>query len=326
MFEITSAYILDLIFGDPQWRWHPVRIIGRLIETLEQKLNADKPVRQWFGFPHSQSHNINKTASGIILVILVVGLTISCVWFTLKLAKFIHPFLYHTLFVLLIYFALSIKSLSTEAKKVYLALKNNNIQKARNDLSMIVGRDTDKLNEPEIIRASVETVAESIMDGIIAPLFYAFIGGPILIWAYKAINTLDSMVGYRSERFIDFGKPAAKLDGVVNFIPAKITCFLISASGFFYGKDWFNSFKWGLKYFFNGQEFNSIATEAAMAGALKIQLGGINYYKTIAVSKPLVGKSFYPLDKKHIIVSIRISYICSVLFLLLALLTILGRG
>src|SRR3989338_8913858 len=222
IFGIIIAYILDLIFGDPQWHWHPVRVIGRLTDKLEKKLNTDKISR-------------NKIFSGTVLVILIIGLTVFSVWFALKLAKLIHPFLYHTLFVLLIYFALSIRSLGEEAKKVYLALKNNNLQKARNDLSMIVGRDTDKLNEPQIIRASVETVAESIMDGIIAPLFYAFIGGPVLAWAYKAINTLDSMVGYRSERFIKFGKPAAKLDGIVNFIPAKITSLLITASCFFYG-------------------------------------------------------------------------------------------
>ena len=318
MFGIIIAYILDFIFGDPQWYWHPVRVIGRIINKLEMKLNTD-------GFGHRKPNHcsltykirVNKIFSGTVLVILVICLTVFSVWLTLKLAKLIHPFLYHALFVLLIYFALSIRSLGEEAKKVYLALKNNNLQEARNGLSMLVGRDTDKLNEPQIIRASVETVAESIMDGIIAPLFYAFIGGPVLAWAYKAINTLDSMVGYRSERFIKFGKPAAKLDGIVNFIPAKITSLLISASCFFYGKDWVNSIKWGLKYFFRGQEFNSIATEAAMAGALKIQLGGINYYKTMPISKPLVGNSFYPLDKEHIIASIRISYTCSALFLII---------
>ncbi|MDP3731455.1 MAG: adenosylcobinamide-phosphate synthase CbiB, partial [Candidatus Omnitrophota bacterium] len=245
MFAIITAYILDLIVGDPQWYWHPVRIIGRIIDKLERKLNTDK-------------FSVNKMFSGSVLVVLVIGLTVFSVWFTLKLAKLIHPFLYHALFVLLIYFALSVRSLGTEAKKVYIALKNNNVQNARNSLSMLVGRDTDKLNEPEIIRASVETVAESIMDGIIAPLFYAFIGGPVLAWAYKAINTLDSMVGYRSERFIKFGKPAAKLDGIVNFIPARITALLISASCFFCANGSFNSIKWGLKYFFRGQEFNSL--------------------------------------------------------------------
>src|SRR3989338_1515231 len=236
MFGIITAYILDLIFGDPQWYWHPVRIIGRLTDKLEKKLNT-------YGFGYRKPNHCSLTYKisgnqifyGTVLVILVISLTVFSVWFALKLAKSIHPFLYHTLFVLLIYFALSIRSLGTEAKKVYLALKNNNLQKARNGLSMLVGRDTDKLNEPQIIRASVETVAESIMDGIIAPLFYAFIGGPVLAWAYKAINTLDSMVGYRSERFIKFGKPAAKLDGIVNFIPAKIASLLITASCFFYG-------------------------------------------------------------------------------------------
>src|SRR3989338_7375111 len=210
---IPLAYFLDLIFGDPEWHWHPVRIIWRVIENLEGKLNTQ---------------DMPKKFCGIILVILVAGAAAFCVWAALRLAEFIHPFLYYGASVLFIYFSLSIKSLAVEAGKVYKDLKSGNIQKAREDLSMIVARDTRGLDEREIIRASVETAAESAMDGIVAPLFYAFLGGPALAWAYKAINTLDSMVGYRNERYIEFGRASALLDGAMNFIPAKITCFLIS--------------------------------------------------------------------------------------------------
>lgn len=298
---IPLAYLLDLVFGDPQWHWHPVRLIGRLIEKLENKLNSGR---------------VNKKFCGAILVILVVGATAFCVWGVLRLAKFIHPFFYYGASVLFIYFSLSIKSLAVEAGGVYKDLKSGDIQKARDDLSMIVGRDTKGLDEPEIIRASVETVAESTMDGIVAPLVYAFLGGPVLAWAYKAINTLDSMVGYRSERFIEFGRASALLDGAMSFIPAKITCFLISISSFCYGKDWLNSLKQGSKYFFQGPKINSESTEAAMAGGLKIRLGGVNFYSSVPVYKPFIGEDFQPLAIKHIKESIQIAYISSALILI----------
>lgn len=297
---IVIAYALDLVFGDPQWHWHPVRTIGRLIERLERKLNTDKA---------------NKIFSGVAMTFLLVGLAMLCVWLALGIAKFMHPFLYGILSIIFIYFALSVRSLAVEANKVYGALKNKNVKAARKYLSMIVARDTQKLDEREIIRATVETVAESIMDGIIAPLSYVFLGGPVLMWGYKAINTLDSMVGYRSERFIEFGKVSAKVDGIVNFIPAKITCFLICLSSLCYKKDWVNSLRWGFKYFLKGQEFNSIATEAAMAGALRIRLGGVNFYDSVPIEKPFIGNNAQPLAVRHIRESIRIAYVSSVLFI-----------
>lgn len=299
---ILCAYILDLAIGDPRWGWHPVRLIGRLIEKSEKMLNTA---------------GVNRKLGGIALVIFVVGTTVFSICGILISAGFIHPFLRLFVSAILIYFSLSIRSLAVEAGQVYSALKNRNIGKARNSLSMIVGRDTQKMEEPQVIRAAVETVAESTMDGIIAPLFYAFLGGPVLVWAYKAINTLDSMVGYRNERFIDFGRASAKLDGLVNFIPAKITCVLIGVSSLFYGKDPRNSFKWGLKYLFRGQENNSIVTEAAMAGALKVQLGGLNFYDSVAVTKPLIGEPAYPLKISHIRESIVLAYLSSFIFLLI---------
>lgn len=313
LLTIFIAYLLDLVIGDPLWPWHPVRFIGRLIKKLEQGLNKDR---------------INKRFAGLILVILVVGFTVFSVWGILKLAKFIHPIIYYISLTLFIYFALSIKALGVEANKVYKALTNKDIKKARKNLSMIVARDTDRLTESEVVRATVETVAESIMDGIIAPLFYVFLGGPVLAWVYKAINTLDSMVGYRSERFIEFGRPAAKLDELANFIPARITCFFISVVSWFYRKDWLASIKWGQRYLFKGSENNSEATEAAMAGALGIQLGGLNFYNSIPVPKPFIGDNLYPLDMRHIKESIKISYFCSALVLIsgIVLTVMIGRG
>ena len=301
---IATAYLLDLIIGDPQWNWHPVRLIGRFIGGLERRLNAG---------------DINKNFSGTILLVFVVSITVFSVLGILKLAAFIHPTLHFATSVILIYFSLSIKSLAAEAYKVYDALKNKDIREARNNLSMIVGRDTDKLEEPEIIRATVETVAESATDGIVAPLFFAFLGGPVLAWAYKAINTLDSMVGHRNKRFIEFGRASAKLDGLLNFIPAKMTCIFISASSWFYGKNWSGSVKWWLRFFFKGQQDNSTAAEAAMAGALDVRLGGLNLYNSVPVSKELIGDGTCALEMKHIRESVRIVYLCSFLFLLIGI-------
>ena len=301
---ILTAYLLDLVIGDPQWKWHPVRIMGKLIEILERKLNRGKA---------------SKIFKGVILTALIVGITILLVGFSLKLVKLIHPMLFYIFSALFIYFALSVRSLATEAKKVYFALLKKDIQEARKNLSMIVARDTKNLDGAEIIRGTVETVAESTMDGIVAPLFYCLLGGPVLVWAYKAINTLDSMVGYKNERYKDFGKIAAKLDAIVNFIPAKITSILISIASLFYRKNWLNSFKWTLKYIFQGPDKNSEATEAAMAGSLNIQLGGLNFYNSIVINKPLVGDKIYTLEMKHIDDSIKISYISSVLFVCLGL-------
>lgn len=312
---ILLAYILDLLFGDPRLNWHPVRIIGKLIERLEKKMNVGN--RHACSLKSNACNNSKVRVGGIIFVVLVVGITALSVWGILRIAAFIHPVLHFAVSVALIYFSLSIKDLALEAKKVYSALKNKNIQKARYCLSMIVGRDTQKLDEPQIIRATVETVAESTMDGITAPLFFAFLGGPILAWVYKAVNTLDSMIGYKNERFIDFGWVAAKLDGLLNFIPAKITYVLIAVSSLLYGKDSFNSFKWGLKYFFKGQENNSIVTEAAMAGALQIQLGGTNFYNAVAINKPLIGDPVYQLECRNIPESIKIAHLCSFLFIVI---------
>lgn len=310
---ILGGYVLDLIFGDPTWRWHPTRIIGRLIEILEKRLNTGK---------------LNKIFAGILLVILIVGITVFCVWSILKLTKFIHPYLYYLISILFIYSAVSVKQLGIEANEVLLALSTGDLAQARKFLSMIVARDTHKLDEPEIIRATVETVAENTMDGIIAPLFYAFLGGPVLAWAYKAINTLDSMVGHRSERFIDFGKAAASLDALVNFIPAKITMIIISLSAWCYRKDSLNSIRWVFRYFLKGPADNSEATEAVVAGALGVQLGGLNFYQTVPIQKPFIGDNFYPLNTKHIQESVNLAYISSVLFMVIGivLILIIGRG
>lgn len=300
--DILLAYLLDLIIGDPQFSWHPVRIIGRLIAKLEIVLNNDR---------------LNNKFAGFLLVLLVVSTTVICVSVILKLSRLIHPAFYFIISSLLVYFALAVKSLAKEANKVYQALITGDIAQARKNLSLLVARDTEKLDEPQVIRATVETVAESTMDGIISPLFYAFLGGPVLVWAYKAINTLDSMVGYRNERFASFGRVSAEVDGIANFIPAKITCVTILIGGWLYGKFRASSGQWTLRYAFKGKRYNSESTEAVMAASLGIQLGGLNFYNSIPVQKTLIGDGVYPLNIKHIKESIKITYISSILFMVI---------
>src|SRR3989338_16704 len=301
---ILAAYLLDLVIGDPNFSWHPVRIIGRLIARMETILNNGR---------------LNRKFSGLLLVILIVFLTVICVLGLLKLSALIHPVFHFIVYVLLIYFALSVKSLAKEAGNVYSALNKNNIPLARKKLSMIVARDSKNLDEPQIIRATVETVAESTMDGIVSPLFYAFLGGPVLAWAYKAVNTLDSMVGYKNERFVSFGKTSAILDGVLNFIPAKITSFVILIASYCCGKFNKSSATQVLKYFLKGHLYNSEATEAVMASALGVRLGGVNFYNSVTVEKNQVGESIFPLQRQHIKDSIKISYVSSALFMVLGL-------
>lgn len=310
LFIIPAAYILDLAFGDPQISWHPVRLIGRFIEKLENRLN--KP-------------GYNRKLFGVILVFLVVGTSAAIVWGILQVCSAISKFLFYAVSVLLIYFTLSVRNLADEASKIKRDLESSNVRRARNNLAMIVGRDTNNLNEEEIIRATVETVAESTMDGIIAPLFYAFLGGPVLAWVYKAVNTLDSMVGYKNERFREFGWASAKLDGLLNLIPAKITAFLISAAMFFCRKDLFNSIRWAAKYIFKGPAFNSDTAEASMAGGLGVQLGGTNFYGSLAVHKSFLGNAREPLAVKHIRQSTVISYTASALMLVAGLIAMV-RG
>ena len=308
---VLLGFLLDLVFGDPQWSWHPVRIIGRLIAKSEIPLYKSR---------------FNKRLSGFLLVILVIGITVIGVFLILKISRLIHAYLYSITYVLLIYFALAAKSLAAEAGKVYKALRKNDIIQARKSLSMIVARDTEALEEPQVIRATVETVAESTMDGIISPLFYVFLGGPVLLWAYKAINTLDSMVGYRDDKYMFFGRAAAKIDAIANFIPAKITCFFLLIAGYCCGKYRRNSWLWLRRYFFKGKEYNSEATEAVMASALGIRLGGINFYNSIQARKNFIGDDTYPLKITHIKESIRIAYVASGLCLAMSILFVFLTG
>jgi len=297
---IFAACVLDLFLGDPQVSWHPVRIIGRFIARLEKILNKGRLNRRW---------------GGVILVVLAALASGFTVVIVLKLSLMAGSWLFYAVSVLLVYFAVSIRALSDEAEKIRRSLEEGDLVNARNDLAMIVGRDTGGLDAPEVTRAAVETVAESTMDGIVAPLFYAFLGGPVLLWVYKTVNTLDSMVGYKNARFKEFGWAAARVDGWMNLIPSKITSLLISAAMLFCGRNFWGAAKRACGYIFKGPAVNSQGVEDAMAGGLDVRLGGRSFYQGEPEDKPLLGETSNPLNLSHIRQAVTVSYIASALML-----------
>lgn len=298
---ISFAYISDLIFGDPAWLPHPVKWIGRLAQRLEAPLR--RMVR-------------NERAAGIIFAILIIGAVYLLSFSIIRAASHFNRHLSFIISALFIYTSLAIKDLKVESMRVYRALEKERIDLARKNLSLIVGRDTENLNDKDIIRATVETVAENTVDGIISPLFYAFLGGAPLALAYKAANTLDSMVGYKNDRYKDFGWASAKIDDCINFIPARLSGLILPAASWLAGLDAVNSFKIILRDYKKNPSPNSGIPETAVAGALGVRLGGLNFYDSIPAMKPFIGNETNPLCLGHIKESIRVAYISSLLALM----------
>lgn len=296
LLSIVLAYLLDLIFGDPRWLPHPVRGMGKLTEFLEKKLRG------------SISCQI---LSGAVLTITVVGLAYLGSFFAIRLAGQINRWAGFTISTVLIFTTLSSRSLSKEARSVYQSLKSGSIKDARKKLSLIVGRDTQVLNQDEIIRATVETVAENSVDGIISPLFYAALGGAPLAIAYKAINTLDSMIGYKNERYLYFGWFSAKLDDIANYIPARLSILLVPLASLILRKRPLNTLCTILRDGKKSPSPNAGIPEAAFAGALGIQLGGVNYYQGKKVSKPILGVEAKQREEEHIIEAIHLMWVIS---------------
>lgn len=296
LLSIVLAYLLDLIFGDPGWLPHPVRGMGKLVEFLEKKLRGSIS---------------NQILSGAVLATAVVGLAYLGSFFAIRLAEHISRWAGFAVSTVLIFTTLSTRGLSKESRSVYRSLKSGNIKDARKKLSLIVGRDTQALNQDEIIRATVETVAENSVDGIISPLFYAALGGAPLALAYKAINTLDSMVGYKNERYLYFGWFSAKLDDVANYIPARLSILLIPLASLILGKRTLNTLYTILRDGKKSPSPNAGIPEAGFAGALGIQLGGVNYYQGERISKPILGIEAKQRDQEDIIQAINLMWVVS---------------
>lgn len=300
MFLIASSYIVDLIFGDPPWLPHPVRGMGKLISFLDRRVNKYDPL-------------LMGRIKGMISTFAVVGLSGCLAYLFITFAGKLNPLLGSLAWIYLGYTTLSTKDLFIKAKAIFEKLEANFLVEARLRLSQIVGRDTGNLSEEKIIIATVESIAESTNDGIIAPLFYLIIGGPVLAVIYKAINTLDSMVGYKNKRYIHFGWFCAKLDDIANFLPARITGFLIPISSFILGKDFKNSFQTMFRDGRKHRSPNSGISEAAMAGALGIKLGGPSTYQGKLQDKPYIGEDKFPTRPLLIKEALSISFVASLL-------------
>lgn len=301
---LLTGYVLDLIFGDPRQIYHPIRIIGNLIAVLE------KGIRKVF--PKTSKGEL---AGGTVLVVLVVLICTAVPAALLGLEAWIHPVVYWLLASFWCWQILATKSLKTESMKVYAPLKEGDLPAARRAVAMIVGRDTERLTEEGVAKAAVETVAENTSDGIVAPLIFLALGGPALGFFYKAVNTMDSMVGYKNERYLYFGRTAARLDDVLNFLPSRISAWLMILAAAILGMDGKNAKRIYLRDRKNHASPNSAQTEAVMAGALRVQLAGDAWYFGELYKKPTIGDPFRAVEPEDIVRANRLMYLTSALAL-----------
>jgi adenosylcobinamide-phosphate synthase len=300
--NIALAYFLDIVLGDPRWLPHPVKIMGRSITFLEKRLRSGQ---------QAKILRIRGTA----LTLIVVGASAFSAYLVLAFMRKINPVAGSATWVFLAYTCLATKDLLVHARAISREIKVGNIFAAQKKLSRIVGRDTELLSESEIIKATVESIAENTNDGIIAPLFYLILGGPVLGIVYKAANTLDSMVGHKDEKYMHFGWFSARLDDIANFIPARISGLLIAISSFISGKDSKNSLKVMRKDGNKHPSPNAGFPEAAMAGALGIKLGGPSTYEGRLCIKPYIGEDKGSLQLSLIEDALTIAFISSILML-----------
>jgi adenosylcobinamide-phosphate synthase len=284
-YQIILAILLDLVLGDPRWLPHPVKLIGHLITCLEN------PLRRLIS---------NQRFAGTLLAIIVILVTGGVTFAVIRIAGWFHPWAADVVSVLFIYTAVSIGDLGKHSMDVYRALQAGNLSRARFQVSLMVGRDTSNLDEKGVIRAAVESVAENTVDGIIAPLFFTVLLGPVGALIYKAVNTLDSMVGYKNEKYLYFGWAAARIDDVANFLPARLAAPLMFIGAALTGSRPIQAWRVCLRDGKSHASPNSGITEATMAGALGIQLGGALFRQGKLVKMPTIGDPLTPLTQQHI--------------------------
>ena len=301
---LIIAYGLDLIVGDPRWMPHPVRWIGYAIDRGEALL------RRMIAWEY--------VAGGLLVVAIVAG-ALGSSWLVIKICFSLSHLLGVAVSIFILFACISTKDLAVESREVLRALEKKDIPLARQKVGMIVGRDTDKLTEPEIIRAAIECVAENTVDGIISPLFFALLGGVPLAAAYRAVNTLDAMIGHKTERYIRFGWVAAKVDDWANFIPARLSGILFPLAAGLSGFSLKDSLRIAWKDGYRTAHPNSGVPEASMAGALGVQLGGMNSYKGMPVPTPLMGEALRMLSPQCINDANTVMYVCSAMTFLMVL-------
>ncbi|MEN8904359.1 MAG: adenosylcobinamide-phosphate synthase CbiB [Clostridiales bacterium] len=301
---IICAVVLDLVFGDPIRLPHPICLIGNTVNFLEKKIR--KVLK-------------NKFVAGIILVFIVAMLSFFIPFVILYLANMLNYYLGLVIEIYFCYQILAIKSLKIESMKVYYQLINDNLQESRKYLSYIVGRDTQDLDMNCITKATVETVSENTTDGVVAPIIFMAIGGAPLAFLYKAINTMDSMIGYKNEKYFYFGKFAAWLDDIANFIPARIAAVIMIFSSFILRMNSKNAIKIYCRDKRKHRSPNSAQTESVCAGALDIQLGGEASYFGKLIKKPTIGDNIRKIKPKDIILVNRLMYVTGIIVVFLAI-------
>ena len=305
-FVIFLALLLDLILGDPHWLPHPVVAIGRLISVLDQKLR-----RNWF----------DERLAGTVLLLFVVSSSASVTWILLQALTALLPLVGWIAAIVVSSTCLAARSLHMESARVASALQAGDLPTARRYLSFIVGRDTEQLEEPEIWRAVVETVAENTSDGIIAPLFWLTIGGPVTAMAYKAVSTLDSMVGYKNSRYLKMGWASARMDDLLNYIPARLTALLLIFAAPLAGCSASGAARITFRDRMKHPSPNSGYPEAAAAGALGVRLGGTASYNGVSSRKEYLGDQLQSLDEHTYHRMIKLMYISTILMAVVCMVT-----
>lgn len=296
LLALVLGFILDLIIGDPHGLYHPIRLVGNLIALLEKRMNRK-----------TDSSN-RQMVMGWLMALIVIILSSGIPLLLLLLAYRIHPVCRLILETIMCWQLLATKSLKDESMKVYRKLKKHDLQGSRHAVSMIVGRDTEVLDETGVTKAAVETVAENTSDGVIAPMLYMAIGGAFLGWMYKSINTMDSMVAYKNERYLYFGRIPAYLDDIANYIPARLAGVMMILASFIVRLDGAYAFAIFKRDRYNHASPNSAQTEAVMAGALNVQLAGDAWYFGELHKKKTIGDDIRPVESEDIVRANKLLY------------------
>lgn len=310
IFAFIAGFVLDLLIGDPHFIPHPVRLIGSLISFLDKRLNCDAKYNI-----SEKKLNLIKYKRGMLLVFAVIFATFTMSVIIIVAAYSINLYAGVIAEAVMTWQILATKCLRVESMRVYDALRTDGVDAGRRAVSMIVGRDTSVLDAAGVTRAAVETIAENTSDGVIAPMLYTAIGGPVLGFVYKAVNTMDSMIGYKNDKYMYFGRFAARLDDVVNFIPARISAYMMIVAAFIGGRqfDGQNAYRIFKRDRFNHASPNSAQTESVCAGALRVQLAGDAVYFGKLVKKKYIGDGLREIEYEDIKRANRLMYITAFL-------------
>lgn len=315
IFAFIAGFVLDLLIGDPHFIPHPVRLIGSLISFLDKRLNCDAKYNI-----SEKKLNLIKYKRGMLLVFAVIFATFTMSVIIIVAAYSINLYAGVIAEAVMTWQILATKCLRVESMRVYDALRTDGVDAGRRAVSMIVGRDTSVLDAAGVTRAAVETIAENTSDGVIAPMLYTAIGGPVLGFVYKAVNTMDSMIGYKNDKYMYFGRFAARLDDVVNFIPARTSAYMMIVAAFIGGRqfDGQNAYRIFKRDRFNHASPNSAQTESVCAGALRVRLAGDAVYFGKLVKKKYIGDRLREIEYEDIKRANRLMYITAFLCELLS--------